>query len=208
MNWPDFLTCEPILNWPGKGTPDWQRRRSQFRAPLTTTVKELRRELDYMNAIRPVLRVALRVGDIRQDGFPRANARPEHPGVVLVFGREARSKRFASRAAARNYLMGFARAAGIDRELDPNALYHIASKATHPDKGGDREDWEKVADAHRLLTQEDSYVLACDRFLDWEDNLRAITKTLESLRAVRRYEVVQDDEQYAGFKQLTSGRTA
>jgi hypothetical protein len=103
--------------------------------------------------------------------------------------------------------MGFARAAGIDRELDPNALPGGASKATHPDKRRRPRGLGEGADAHRLLTQEDSYVLACDRFLDWEDNLRAITKTLESLRAVQRYGIVKDDEQYAGFKALTSGRT-
>lgn len=204
-NWPDFLTCEPILAWPGKGTAEWERTHSRFRAPLATTVKELRHELDYLEAIRPVLRVALRPRDIRQDGFPRADARPEHPGVVLVFARQSRSKRFSSRHAARTYLMTFARAAGVTDGLTPERLYRIASKAVHPDVGGGRADWERVADAYRLLTQEDSMQLACDRFLSWEDNLRAITKTLESLRAVARYEVIQDDEQYAGFKQLTAG---
>lgn len=206
MNWPDFLTCEPILVWPGKGTSAWSRKRSPFRAPLTTTVRELRHELDALNAKRPVLRVALRPQDIRQNGFPRANARPDHPGVVLAFGREARSKRFASRSAARSYLMGFARAAGREDEgLAADVLYRIAAKATHPDVGGNEEDWKKVAEAYKLLTQDDSIQLACDRFLSWEDNLRAITKTLESLRAVDRYEVVEGGEQYAGFRQITRG---
>jgi hypothetical protein len=208
VEWPPFLVCEPILQWPGKGTPDWQRGSSLFKAPLSTTVKELKRELDHLNAIRPVMRVALRERDIRQDGFPRANARPEHPGIVLAFGREAKSKRFASRAAARNYLLAFARAEGVTDGLTADRLYKLASKATHPDKGGTREDWDKVSEAHRLLTQEDSYQFACDRFTGWEDNLRAITKTLDALRAVDRYEVVQDGEQYSGFKQLTAGAAA
>jgi hypothetical protein len=127
-------------------------------------VKELKRELAHLSAIRPVMRVALRERDIRQDGFPRANARPEHPGIVLAFGREAKSKRFASRAAARNYLLAFARAEGVTDGLTADRLYRLASKATHPDKGGTREDWDKVSEAHRLLTQEDSYQFACDRF--------------------------------------------
>lgn len=211
MNWPEFLTCEPIAVWPGKGTSAWERKRSQFRAPLSTTVKELRRELDHLGAIRPVLRVALRSQDVRQNGFPRSNARPEHPGVILVFAREARSKRFASRSAARNYLMGFARSAGREQELvglpDRQAadkLYRMASMATHPDVGGSEDDWKKVSDAYKLLTQEDTMQLACDRFVTWEDNLRAITKTLESLRAVDRYEVIEGGEQYQGFKQITA----
>lgn len=209
MDWPEFLVCEPILAWPGKGTPEWQRTHSRFKGragrstPLSTTISELRFELEHLGAVRPVMRMALRPRDIRNDGHPRANARPEHPGIVLVFGREARSEAFESRSDARDYLYGFARAEGVTEGLTAQRLYRIASMATHPDKGGRPEDWAKVSEAHRLLTQDDSYQFACDRFLRWEDNLRAITKTLDALRAVDRYDVVQGGEQYAGFKQLT-----
>lgn len=41
----------------------------------------------------------------------------------------------------------------------------------------------------------------CDRFLDWKDNLRAITLSLEALRMVDRYGVTKG-EQYTGFKSL------
>jgi hypothetical protein len=43
---------------------------------------------------------------------------------------------------------------------------------------------------------------ACDTYLDWEDNIRAIGLTLESLRAVERYGAVQKAEQYRGWSAL------
>jgi len=39
----------------------------------------------------------------------------------------------------------------------------------------------------------------CDTFLTWQDNLRAIAKTLEALRMVDRYGVSKRSEQYRGF---------
>lgn len=42
----------------------------------------------------------------------------------------------------------------------------------------------------------------CDRYLDWEDNLRAIALSLEALRAVDRYGVTQQAEQYRGWQAL------
>jgi hypothetical protein len=202
MEWPDFLVCEPILQWPGDATPEHARTWSQFRAKMPTTVKELRHELEMLRAVRPVLRVGVRPRDVRQDGFPRADARLEHPGVILVFNREARSKEFTSRAAARDYLR---RVAGAAPGATDKALYRLAAKATHPDVGGTQEEAARVTAAWALLTQEDTFQLACDRYIDWTDNLRAITKTLDALRAARRYGVLQGDEQYAGFKQLAAG---
>lgn len=43
---------------------------------------------------------------------------------------------------------------------------------------------------------------ACDRYDSWEDNLRAIGLTMNALRAVSRYGVVREAEQYKGFKAL------
>jgi hypothetical protein len=42
----------------------------------------------------------------------------------------------------------------------------------------------------------------CDRFTVWEDNLRAIAKSLEALRTVDRYGVTRNNEQYKGWTQL------
>jgi hypothetical protein len=43
-----------------------------------------------------------------------------------------------------------------------------------------------------------------DRFKHWKDNLRAIAKTLEALRAIQRYGTVAGDEQYRGFVALAA----
>lgn len=42
----------------------------------------------------------------------------------------------------------------------------------------------------------------CDRFMTWEDNLRAIALSLEALRTVDRYGVTKSAEQYRGFEAL------
>lgn len=46
----------------------------------------------------------------------------------------------------------------------------------------------------------------CDRFIDWEDNLRAIALTLEHLRACDRYGVTSHNEQYKGWTGLPDKR--
>lgn len=42
----------------------------------------------------------------------------------------------------------------------------------------------------------------CDRYRDWEDNLRAIALGLEALRAVDRYGVTRRSEQYRGWARI------
>lgn len=42
----------------------------------------------------------------------------------------------------------------------------------------------------------------CDRYADWQANLRAIALSLEALRAVNRYGVTRRAEQYQGWRQL------
>lgn len=43
---------------------------------------------------------------------------------------------------------------------------------------------------------------ACDRYSDWQGNVRAIALTLESLRAVERYGATRGGEQYKGWAKL------
>jgi hypothetical protein len=45
----------------------------------------------------------------------------------------------------------------------------------------------------------------CDKFRDWQDNLRAIAKSLEALRMVDRYGVTRGNEQYRGWTQIGNG---
>lgn len=50
-----------------------------------------------------------------------------------------------------------------------------------------------------------SMTYSTDRFAHWHYNLRAITLTLDRLRAVERYGAVHASQQYAGFRELGSG---
>ncbi len=77
------VTFRPIDAWPGPLNPD--RRWAPFKATLGSTVGLLERELRMLDAKLIVLQVAMTDRDIRLDGFPRANARASHPGVVLAF---------------------------------------------------------------------------------------------------------------------------
>lgn len=56
----------------------------------------------------------------------------------------------------------------------------------------------ELPDGRRLVFHTDAYG-------DLRQNLRAIGKGLEALRAVDRYGITSTDEQYAGFQQLTAG---
>lgn len=46
----------------------------------------------------------------------------------------------------------------------------------------------------------------CDRYTDWQDNVRAIALSLEALRKVDRYGVTSAGEQYTGWLALTDGK--
>jgi len=43
---------------------------------------------------------------------------------------------------------------------------------------------------------------ACDRFSDWQSNVRAIALGLEALRKVERYGISRRGEQYQGYRQI------
>lgn len=45
-------------------------------------------------------------------------------------------------------------------------------------------------------------MIPCDTFYDWQDNLRAIALSLESLRALNRYGVATTGQQYRGWQAL------
>lgn len=75
----------PLTVWPH---PDTESRRSPyiFKAGWENTLNLLDRELGYLDADQVIVGAFLREGDIRQDGYPRANARvPSHPGVEISF---------------------------------------------------------------------------------------------------------------------------
>jgi hypothetical protein len=83
-DYPDNLDTRPITEWPGQLTPAHRRQRSPFSAKLSSTLDVLRRELTQRSARHPVLEVAIPEQQFRVDGRPYANARADHPGVVLT----------------------------------------------------------------------------------------------------------------------------
>jgi len=86
-DYPRGLRLRPIEAWPGPMTSASARQRSPFKAAWRSTLDTLDRELFHLGrqgAASAVLQIAMREQDFRLDGMPRANARPEHPGVILA----------------------------------------------------------------------------------------------------------------------------
>lgn len=79
--WPWYARFRPIQQWPGDNTKS--RRTAQFSASWSATLSLLDRELSQLGSKNVVIQVALSERDIRLDGYPRANARPDHPGVIV-----------------------------------------------------------------------------------------------------------------------------
>lgn len=205
------VTFRPIEEWPRPGfEPHRARERSRFDTAYPDQMGLLKYELGRLGAEALVIRLALSDRDIRwnirPDGLPRANARPDHPGVVVEwqigetwYGRSndkfddwrdcmfaiAKTlealrgvERWGSVAggeqyegmrleiegvgsgpnAARQTLM---RAAGmLDEDLPPpemralediRAVYRRAVRRTHPDRGGDPEEFRQVQEAREVL---------------------------------------------------------
>lgn len=203
-DWPSNLDVAPLLVWPGQQTPEYRRTHSPYRATFKTTVADLNRELAAMAAARPTLQVDIPSSHFRLDGKPRADAKPRSPGVVLSFSRLARTPRFTSVAAARTFLARMAAGEGLTGPHPDEALHRAAVKATHPDAGGNDEDFRRVEEAWGVIARPNTYRFAKDGYYTWQENLRAIVLTIGALRAVERYGVVQGDEHFAGFKQLTA----
>lgn len=109
----------------------------------------------------------------------------------------------------------------LAREIDRLDGRNVVIEVDVPERGI-RQDGQLRADAKATSP---AVVLAfdsthgpmhyrCDRFTsptwrggspDWQQNVRAIALTLESLRAVNRYGAVDTGQQYAGFKAIGGG---
>ncbi len=78
-----LLTFRPLKLRP----PEWKTPPAggPFKASWTSTMGLLDRELRYLGASEPVLQVDADAGQIRLDGMLRADARVNHPGVILSF---------------------------------------------------------------------------------------------------------------------------
>lgn len=112
---------------------------STFKSTYSQTLDLLESELNKLGAKLITIQAGYSLPDIRNDGWPRAAAKPSHPACALQLV--------------------------------------------------DRRGLQLVFRSHKFCT--------------FESNLRAIALTLESLRAVDRYGVVEG-EQYSGFRQLAA----
>lgn len=86
--WPETLKSAPIREWPGELTRT--RTSSKFKAGLSDTLNLLDREVWQLTENRTQresleMLIAIPAGSDswRLDGRPRANATPEHPGVIV-----------------------------------------------------------------------------------------------------------------------------
>lgn len=70
-------------DWRGKWTT--ARKDAPFEATWTATLDLLDRELFQLNARNVVLQVAVTERGVRLDGSLRADAKADHPGVILTF---------------------------------------------------------------------------------------------------------------------------
>lgn len=79
------VTFRPIENWPNRRPlrSSDERERSRFDSSWSQTLNLLSYELGRIGAEAVVIQLALEDQDIRRDGWPRATARPEHPGVII-----------------------------------------------------------------------------------------------------------------------------
>jgi hypothetical protein len=73
----------PMERWPTQAPLSISA--SPFSAPYTKTLDLLDRELHNIHAREIVLQAFFRANQIRQDGWPYADARPSHSGVILSF---------------------------------------------------------------------------------------------------------------------------
>lgn len=98
--WPDNMAVGPIREWPGQLTASVSRRSSPFTrnvreegkqwtqkraVPFTDTLALLDRELEFLGADDTELLLAIPPQKFRLDGKPYADAKAEHPGVILSF---------------------------------------------------------------------------------------------------------------------------
>lgn len=191
------VTFRPIEKWPNRRPlrSSAERERSRFDSSWSQTLNLLTYELGRLGAFAVVIQLALEEGDIRRDGWPRASARPEHPGVVIEWQTRSGWSRMAAdkytwwqeniravalslealRSVERWGVVEGEQYEGLRLELEaagssPSAASEPTSsrvpaqtlidsygglrealKATHPDHGGDPEEFAKVQEARRVL---------------------------------------------------------
>lgn len=169
----------PIQHWPAEFSRTHVFH-NPFRAGWRDTLNLLEFELDKLGADSVVIELDLEESDIRLDGWPRANAQPRHPGVIVSFeskhgplryGTDAfpdyeanlraialalealrKIDRYGIGSRGEQYQGYRALPAGGDQEraqrgrllIEQHGSIRAAEKATHPDAGGDANDFAAV----------------------------------------------------------------
>ena len=176
------VRCRPITTFP----PEFQasKQASQFSAGWTSTMQLLERELAKLGARDAVIELAVLEGELRIDGWPYADARPTHPGVVISFDSKHGPLRYGTDAFphwqenVRAVALGLEALRKVDRYgigkrgeqyqgwrqlsagdsdlmqrgrelIAEHGAETAALKATHPDLGGDAEDFRAVQAVRR-----------------------------------------------------------
>jgi hypothetical protein len=80
-----MINCQfrPLTAWPSKRTA--ARRASPFNSAHAKTLKLLEAELNKLSARDIIIQAELSPSDIRNDGWPRSDARFKAPGIVLSY---------------------------------------------------------------------------------------------------------------------------
>lgn len=78
----EYRVTELPAVWPGK--PTTYRKKAPFKTQWARTLHILERELKHLGARKIEFALAIRFGDLRQDGMLRADARPG-PAVIVSF---------------------------------------------------------------------------------------------------------------------------
>lgn len=77
---------KPITAWPNP--PTTNRTHGPFKATWQKTLDLLEKELGHLDARDITIEAFFRPNEIRNDGWPRSDARPTQPGVILSFETE------------------------------------------------------------------------------------------------------------------------
>jgi hypothetical protein len=78
--------------WPGKKTA--YRKPAPFKSAWTKTLHILNRELRHLGARKIEMALAIRMGDLRQDGMLRADARPQPPVIISFLDRDGQRQAY------------------------------------------------------------------------------------------------------------------
>ncbi len=174
------IRCRPISTFPEEFKSDLDYHlRAPFRAGWSDTMALLERELRMLDAENAVIELDLDESQLRIDGWPYEDARPEYPGVIISFDSKHGPLRYGTdmfitwKDNVRAVALGLEALRKVDRYgigkrgeqyvgwrqlmsgeatlkergraiIEEHGSETAALKATHPDHGGDPDDFAAV----------------------------------------------------------------